>query len=260
MYEYIYSISNDTLNSKADNAKLFQEVADSPITVALNNVSTSGDNLTFNFKSTLATSWQTQLDTIVANHNGEPLVDSERISVLELSTIKTDDEGNPILAGAKPVGDYNTMVSHNYCDNTTWSATSDSSWVLEPSAGEIISIDKSEVQFSHNLQFESNSIQLNYYIWHPVEGSIIGQTLTFSSLYSLFEIGNAHWHCPAIGTEIPHGLTTIEFAQKTVLELYGDQPTDGTVKLHKVEVKILADHELTGDYVSASFVTSSRTA
>jgi hypothetical protein len=185
----------------------------------------------------------------------------ENISVSELATLKTDAEGNPVYAQSKPVGDYNTAVSHNFCDKTTWiNGTTDSSWALEPASGEIISIDKGEVQFAHDLQFEGNVIQLNYYVWHPVFGSVIGQTISFPTLYSIFEIGNAHWHCPAIGTEIPHGLTTIEFAQKTILELFGDAPTDGSIKLHKLEVRVVDDIELTGDYVSASFITSTRSA
>jgi hypothetical protein len=244
MYKYTYSIANDTLNGKANTGKLSQEVLNSPITVALNSVSTRDDVLTFDFKATLAQAWQDELDSIVSNHDGEPIVYKEVVSVEELANSKKDNIDIIKRSIVKPSGNYNSIVSHNYCDSLSWE--SDSSFTIKPPVDKIWHIDRSEAQFSDNFDLSStNKLILEYYAWIGNGAEAIAETLEFDSIYRLFEIGNEHFYCP------PKNLSTLKFNQPTILSLYGSEKVG---ELSKMVIRTSSDNELTGDYGSVSVV------
>lgn len=70
MTSYNYSIQNDTANSKLNIDDLDFEIRNSSITVALDSISSSSDNLAINFKLSLSASEETELNTLVSNHQG----------------------------------------------------------------------------------------------------------------------------------------------------------------------------------------------
>ena len=71
--KYTYSISSDFPNAKVDLSRLTLEIQQSSIVTALDYINTDGDDCNVWFKAELSTEDQTTLDTIVANHSGEPL-------------------------------------------------------------------------------------------------------------------------------------------------------------------------------------------
>ncbi len=71
--KYTYSISSDFPNQKEDTDRLTQEIADSAIVTALDYIDTAGDDCDIWFVDALSGGDQTTLDTIVANHSGDPL-------------------------------------------------------------------------------------------------------------------------------------------------------------------------------------------
>ena len=85
MYEYEYSVANDTLNGTVNPALLETEVRASTITVALSSIHSSGDELCVDFKAALSTQEETDLDALVAAHDGtiETLELPEEIRVVE---------------------------------------------------------------------------------------------------------------------------------------------------------------------------------
>lgn len=67
---YKYSIVSDTLNAKVDNTKLSDEIRESSISVALDYVSTVGDELSVVFKVSISSEEKELLDYVVAHHDG----------------------------------------------------------------------------------------------------------------------------------------------------------------------------------------------
>jgi hypothetical protein len=157
----------------------------------------------------------------------------------------------PVVATRKEERDYSTIVSHNFCDNTTWVAgTGDSSWHLEPTAGDIMVLSRSEIQFKHDLDLTNNKVKLDYYAWIGGGAEAVIQTIEFDKIENIFELGNAHFESSLFG-----GLTTVQFNQEYQLVLYG---SDNPGKLKRVHVYSDSHSEVAGSYVTASFVTETR--
>ena len=172
---------------------------------------------------------------------------------------KKDSSNTHIFGSQKTTGNFDTTITHNWCDNTSWVvSTSDSTWKLEPSSGKIIDVVKAEVQFEHDLSIGTSDIHLDYYVWHPSSPGtpILGQRITFDNARTLFEYGNSHYHAPAL-PELPNGLTTIVFDYANKLsfnsnEVYGD--------LAYLQITTEAHAEVTGSYATVGFVTEERDA
>ena len=114
MSTHVYSISGDTLNGAVATQKLTDEIRDSLIiTKALLSVSDDGaDTLTIEFKEALTAPMVTELDSIVAAHDGNPglndagksrIVGSDQITPADI----IDDAGTKRFA--VDVGGINTI-------------------------------------------------------------------------------------------------------------------------------------------------------
>jgi len=57
-----------------DLERLEQEIGNSEITIAISNISSLGDQVTILFKATLSVDEVAILDTLIANHTGEPII------------------------------------------------------------------------------------------------------------------------------------------------------------------------------------------
>ena len=73
MAQYVYSVANDTLNGMASPDTLDYKIQQGGITIARNGITVDGDSITFDFKTDISAAEKTELDSIVANHNGMPL-------------------------------------------------------------------------------------------------------------------------------------------------------------------------------------------
>lgn len=89
--QFNYSISEDFPNGKVAPDRLVQEIRDSTITVALNAVTTGGDVCTISFKADISSGEEATLDSIVASHSGEPLIQTP-LSVKQVDTSGLDPE------------------------------------------------------------------------------------------------------------------------------------------------------------------------
>lgn len=161
-----------------------------------------------------------------------------------------DDSGRPLVAIEKSTGTFQTVVSHNWCDNTTWEiSTTDSTWDIAPGTGEIIDVLRAEIQFEHDLSM-SSTVNLKYYAWVGGTPTVI-RTISFAHTRDLFNYANEHYHSPSL-PQITNGLSTLVFAYAHKLKLYGD---DCPGKLAKLEVSIDDHTQLTGSWATIGFVT-----
>lgn len=109
--KYTYSISTDFPNQKVATARLLLEVRESAIVTAVDYVNTSGDDCDVWFKDELSEADQVVLGGIVAVHSGEPL---------PLPCPPESPSGIPLVEPQPREGSSLVIVTHNWCDKTTW--------------------------------------------------------------------------------------------------------------------------------------------
>lgn len=97
----LYSIQNAFPNHKENTDRLTLEIRASAITVALDYITTAGDDCTIYFKADLSTDNVTILDSVVAAHSGEPLpVGPSDVNIASsVVTLASQEKGFQDLSG-----------------------------------------------------------------------------------------------------------------------------------------------------------------
>lgn len=111
MESYTYSISTDFPNGKVAADKLAQEIQQSAIVTALDRIDTTSDICDVWFKAELSAGDKTILDGVVAAHDGEPI---------KPKPDPKSPSGFPLIIPEPREGSSVVIVSHNWCDPTTW--------------------------------------------------------------------------------------------------------------------------------------------
>lgn len=151
-----------------------------------------------------------------------------------------------------PDGDFNTYVTHNFCDNTTWTSTSNSEWICEPSPGKVVYLVWAEVQFTHDISL-SGTTSMNFDIWaydpSNLPNRALVERITYSSIRNALERGNAHYTLDAGVDGETEKITTIKFDYPRAIPL---QSSLG------MQIRVTTDShtEVGGTYMTASFITS----
>jgi len=114
MYSYNYNI--DLFNID----RLTHEINSSNVTIALDNITSIGSSIDIYFKAELSESEILILDDIISNHSGEPLVEDILYKVDINNVEKTAIEGGLKVSQTKLEGSSSILVSHDFCDPTTW--------------------------------------------------------------------------------------------------------------------------------------------
>jgi hypothetical protein len=144
---FIYNFS-DTANGDVNVFLLDSEIRSSSITADLSHVLVTGqDSFAVVFLTNLTAQEAQELDSLVALHEGESPV---QVQTVQLQNI-TKGFGIPKVAIYEAEGMFSSYVTHDFTDNTTWSATNDSSFTIEPSAGNVMRLKRAEVQFSKDI-------------------------------------------------------------------------------------------------------------
>jgi len=148
------------------------------------------------------------------------------------------------------------MVTHNFCDPSTFVSAPDSNFEVKPPQGKIYTIGKSEVQFLHDLQISTvTKLIIDYYVWynHPEYGQIevVGESIEFDHIKKIFELGNSHYTTGAIGTEMPYPITTVQFNYRKALVLRGDFME---MELSKIVFRLDNDVPAGGTYATCGLV------
>lgn len=245
-----FTISTQTLNGVVASDVLKDTIGNSNISQQVEMINTIGDSMAIVFVSDLIPGEEAQLTNIVAAHDGVPYPDEKQPQVVAFE--RTDSSGLPVFAQEKASGDFNTYISHNFCDSTSWSSPTDSSWELVPSEGKVLSVDKAEVQFHHDMDIGAQELVLEYHAWVAPGTTMAVQTIRFGHTNDLFALGNDHYHAPAL-PQIPTGLSTIVFNYAAKLRFYGSERLGS---LYKLVAKEASDTEITGTYATIGMVAS----
>lgn len=164
----------------------------------------------------------------------------------------TGDKNQDFIRVDKNNQSFNTVISHNYCDNSTWPSVTDSQWIVEPSAvTKFLELSRAEIQFTHDIKFKSSTTPKEFYydvwLYNPlfddqltvdaddptfVPGVSSGNPLRFlykryiyKSLMDVFNYGNNHYSMPFSVDGLASGVTTIQFNYDQIIVLDGSQGT-----------------------------------
>jgi len=97
-------------------------------------------------------------DLIVQDENGDINNTSIAMSWLfqdnpnEISLSTKDNLGNSLIVTTKPNYDFITIPTHNFCDSSTWTSSTDSMFIIRPPAGKIYLVNKVELQVTNDVQ------------------------------------------------------------------------------------------------------------
>jgi hypothetical protein len=249
--DYVYSVASDIASAKIFPDRLKDEIDTSSISQSLDRIQVDGDVLQLGFSAALTAGEITTLDAILLAHSGEPYSEAQEAPVL-VSFQTEDSSGTPKVVTTKPTGNFDTIITANFCDNTTWvNGPTDSSWEMVPDAGKVINVDRAEAQFEHDIQISPNEIYLDYHAWVAPATTMMVQRITFTRVQDLFALGNSHYHAPAL-PECPNGLSTILFNYANKLRFYGSESLG---QLYKLVISTSNNNEITGSYATIGFVT-----
>ena len=264
-----FSISADTLNNAVDTGKLLSEIQASSITIAVDSITTNGNMLSVNFKADVSVDEQATLLGLVNAHDG--VSEAEPAQTVQLSNL-TANAHIPKVAVYEAEGDFSSVVSHNFSDNTTWPALDNSTFILEPDAGDRMFLKKAEVQFMHDIQLNGVSeLYFDVWVYNPlvdlgspidadddtfVPGVSSGNPLRFlyerkvyTSILDVLNIGNAHYTMEPVDG-FTHSLTTVQFNYPRAIPLLSSQ--GGQVRCSSKD-----NVELGGTFCTITFSTSS---
>lgn len=206
---HTYSIVSNTKNARLNASDLQSEISLSSISTSVDAVYSDGDVLNVKFNNTPTSEEIDILVAVIALHEGNEPVVEQIPQLVELST--TTPSGLNEIAITKPDGNAKTFISHNFCDNTTWPSTNDSTWELTAPAGKIYKVLKAEVQFSHDVQMGSHSSPKTMKLDLMVGGyAYPDESKTFNSITDVFDLGNKHYSMNETVDGVP-GMTTVVF-------------------------------------------------
>lgn len=144
--EYIYQ-------KLTEPSKLSKEIANSSIKIALDYINTQAATTYIYFKDNLSVEDKTTLDTIVENHINEPL--PEEVTKIKLEDVEIGSTEHALkVTPTKLEGSSTMLVSHNFCDATTWYTESEkvTSETLTVSGGDnkiFVSLNKNWIDLTH---------------------------------------------------------------------------------------------------------------
>lgn len=178
------------------------------------------------------------------------------------------------IAVDKGIHSFDTLISHDWTDKTTWSALDNSEWLVEPSAStKRILLTKAEVQFTHDVKIQTMTPPREFYfdiwVYNPLfdvgqaptaddpdfmPGVSSGNPLrfkyqryTYASLRDVFNFGNDHFTMGYAVDGMTAGITTVQFNYDQHVELRGDQGAQARFSMKD-------NLEMGGDFCTVSVV------
>lgn len=163
----------------------------------------------------------------------------------------TPNQRIPKVAVYDAEGDFNSIVSHDFTDPSTWPNTDDSTFIVAPPDGKVMFLKKAEVQFTHDIVF-SGVTELYFDIWgfNPADlpNKTIYERVVYASIKDVLNVGNSHFTMPPCDN-ITNSMSTVQFNYPRSIPL---QSSFG------LEIRCsLKDHTpIQGEFVTVTFLTS----
>lgn len=124
MTTYSYSIQNNFPNHLLASDRLKLEIANSAIVIALDHISTIGDDCFILFKDILSNSDKIILDNLIAVHSGitlpENIINSVKLSASDGHLLKVNEDYMLMNVSQPRTGSETIYSTHNFCDKVSW--------------------------------------------------------------------------------------------------------------------------------------------
>jgi hypothetical protein len=169
-----------------------------------------------------------------------------------LKAAVTEKSHIPKVAVVTDEGDFDTFITHDLTDNTTWPGADNSTYVLSPAAGKTLYIKKAEVQFTDDAKMSTASTPTELYFdtymyYPPADAVVLVRRITYKSIRDVYNYGNAHYESTACD-----GLTgkiiTVQFNYPKRIPIISSQQM-------RVEISLKDHQPLEGQFTTISFVT-----
>jgi len=161
------------------------------------------------------------------------------------------------VAITKPDGNSKTYISHNFCDSSTWSSPTDSSWALDSVALGLgdLKVFKAEVQFTHDVIDAFNNDNAKKFLLDIMAGGarVDSDSKIFTTIFDIYDLGNKHYHTPAGSqTTLGGGINTVQFDYTDTIVL---------ISAYAMQMKFFTENdlELPGTHCSVSLVAGPAT-
>lgn len=164
--KYTYSIQNDFPNAAVSLDRLEKEIRESSIITALDYVNKSGDDCDVWFKDALSSGDQSVLTDLVSAHSGDPLPEtapSVQLVNSEGLPLAGDEDRRLLIVPEPRAGTELIIVTHNFCDPTTWYSDSARADEVLSDSGDGLTFSGSHVNWIdmvHGRVFDSAALAL----------------------------------------------------------------------------------------------------
>lgn len=116
--KYTYSVADDTAEGQVNFERLENEIRDSGVTIALDYIEISEDDLDIWFKDSLSSPEELELDQVVEAHTGAPVAEPRNADGIPL--VSLHGNANEVQVVGRQDGTDLIRASHNLCDPCTW--------------------------------------------------------------------------------------------------------------------------------------------
>lgn len=224
--------------------QLQTEIQGSDITIAIENILSSPNSVTINFKTDLTTGEIAILDNIVNNHVPQDIApDVNEVRVVESLVSKKDNDGNQKVTVQPRLGSGTIIITHNFGDPCTWYQNSvqivDEILVPKvPSAYDTYKCSKTYIIDIENgrITFDER-VDQKYKIQVKVNDNVVTSGFTFN-----YEAGEITFNTPLTSNDIVK--LSFWYATDSVFTI---APTAGKkLKIEHVETQFTADVDMKG--------------
>lgn len=246
LFEKTFSVSADTANGLLDVDSFNEEIAQSTIVPGVSHINVLGDAASVFFKADLSASEATTFQGLHQAHQGVSAEPGPSIVTFE----NVNDTNNvPQMAIVEADGTFNTYVTHNFADTTSWADPTDSCWVLAPPMGTRYRIKRAEVQFQHDIMMNGvTELYFDVWVYNPMDlpNKVLYERKIYKSIMDVMNVGNMHCTMPAVDG-MTSSLTTVQFDYPRAIVL---DPNVGA----EIRVCTKDDTAITGTFCTISFV------
>lgn len=248
-----------TYTKSANLDKLATEIRSSAITIALDNISSMGGDITVTFKAEIDATNEGRLDTLVAAHVNTP--NAPEVTKVEIANEKKTSDGIPKISVYEPEGSASTLVSINYADKCSWAfgAVQVTDEVMDNTvANKFVSTNGriNWIDLKHGRLYDEDTVLAANPTWHPivkVDGVV--KTETLGSVVGHYVINYQTGEITF--AEAPNGVVTCSYryADKSWFIV---KPTAGKkLSINTAEVQFASDttlHGIGGEFVFEAWV------
>jgi len=148
-------------------------------------------------------------------------IQSRKRVTTQTDTIKIDDYGHQVVGITKPNNTFVTLPTHNFCDTSSWTSVSDSTFTIRPPEGKKYFVTQVEVQVINNVTLSGVTT-----FYQEIKNDSVGvvDQKVFDSILKVMDFANKVYHVKKIDNMVDDGQNFI-FDYPSSITLDPSDPT-----------------------------------